>query len=224
MTGMLLILHCFRNHVISDLRPYVCVFDECSDPDHGYQAETHWFEHEQWQHNVSWSCNGFNAHAPAIFGNRSEFRAHFETSHSGLFSPSDIDKHLEVSATPSKELFTHCPFCDFTIGQEQLLEGPGTSAVSQIHCIAIRIASIFVPSLRRFVNFCVCVALSFVICGHLFLSLDALAAKKIYLSQRMLFPTGVQHAIRFTHSPSLIEKLHFVSLDFFISKITDIFL
>ena len=106
------------------------MFDECSGPNQTFEIESDWLEHERWQHNLSWSCNGFNRHSPITFRSRADFRTHFETFHPGDFSPSDVDKHVQVSATPSNELFCQCPFCDFAILGGESAKGQDTSDVS----------------------------------------------------------------------------------------------
>ena len=99
-------------------------------PDQGFETEDDWLKHERWNHNVSWSCNGFSAHSPATFRDRGEFQSHFMTSHPGIFSSPDIDKLVEVSAMPSNELFDHCPFCDFTVLSERGFGMQSTIVVS----------------------------------------------------------------------------------------------
>ncbi|KAL6721812.1 Rho guanine nucleotide exchange factor [Lecanora helva] len=44
-------------------------------------------------------------------------------AHPCIFSPSDIKKQLEVSASTSDELFSHCPFCDFTTQADEKCKG-----------------------------------------------------------------------------------------------------
>ena len=120
----------YRNHVILDLQPYICVFDECSLPDQSFDNKEDWLQHERWSHNVSWSCDGFNTHPPSTFHDRGEFQLHFKKFHSAIFSSPDIDRLVEVSATPSSRMFDHCPFCDFTVHTETGFRTKNTVSVS----------------------------------------------------------------------------------------------
>ena len=39
-----------RQHVLVDLRPYVCIYRECGDPDRTYPSQSMFFEHEALKH------------------------------------------------------------------------------------------------------------------------------------------------------------------------------
>lgn len=115
---------------MSDLQPYVCVFDECLSASHRFENEDDWIRHERWQHNLSWSCDGFDSHPPITFYNRGEFQLHFEACQPGLFSPPQIERLVLVSAVPVDICFGHCPFCDFAVSEEQALVTEKRSIVS----------------------------------------------------------------------------------------------
>ena len=101
------------------------------DSNQGFESEDDWFRHEQWDHNVSWSCNGFNSHLPAIYSKRNEFETHFKEYHASVVASMDIEKLIEVSATPAHPVFVQCPFCDFDIDKENDSKRLERDSVSQ---------------------------------------------------------------------------------------------
>ncbi|MCJ1401112.1 hypothetical protein MMC11_004324 [Xylographa trunciseda] len=102
-----------RKHVIADLRPYVCVFDDCQDLDLNLESEDDWIEHEKWQHNLVWCCDGFE-HPPETFRTRDNFENHMKLQHGDTFQASQLGMLAKISAKPSSDSFQHCPFCDYS--------------------------------------------------------------------------------------------------------------
>ncbi len=69
-----------RKHVIADLRPYVCIFNDCPTNELCFESEAERLEHEYWSHNLHWTCDNFN-HAPESFSDAASFKDHMRLVH-----------------------------------------------------------------------------------------------------------------------------------------------
>ena len=108
-----------RKHVISDLRPFVCIFSECSLAEPFFETKDDWLQHEQGQHNLEWYCDGLGTHLPVMFTSHESFKAHFTACHPGIFDSEEIEKLTGMSARPSATTFENCPFCDFQAVEQE---------------------------------------------------------------------------------------------------------
>ena len=45
-----------RRHFFRDLRPYVCTFDSCTEPNRLFETRHDWFDHEVRYHRREWYC------------------------------------------------------------------------------------------------------------------------------------------------------------------------
>ena len=96
-----------RKHVLSDLKPYVCTFEDCELK---LFSDRHtWFSHELKDHRKEWNCH-FCAHDP--FDKPGSYRAHLLTHHPQSFTADQLPTLFEMSQKPLLKLSpTDCPFC-----------------------------------------------------------------------------------------------------------------
>ncbi len=96
-----------RKHVFTDLRPYVCTFEEC---DLKLFADRHtWFNHELECHRLEWSCR-FCSHPP--FSSETRFSTHMRTRHTHFSSSAHLPALIRASRQSVDRISAAaCPLC-----------------------------------------------------------------------------------------------------------------
>ncbi|KAF4960854.1 hypothetical protein FGADI_687 [Fusarium gaditjirri] len=98
----------WQNHVKNDLDAYVCIFEDCDQPEVLYNHSDQWLSHLQ-QHRRFWRCPSHRDLEP--FSSGEDYIAHMREVHSSKLS----DKQLRVMANKSSrkipQLFPSCPLC-----------------------------------------------------------------------------------------------------------------
>lgn len=97
---------CSSNHVMHDLRPYICTYDHCIDEDQQYDSFKQWLTHEINNHRVSRTCK---EHPRSSFDNLEDWRAHIASQH----SEDSVSTHLEMIGLDStqRDQRRTCPIC-----------------------------------------------------------------------------------------------------------------
>ena len=106
------ILTCIpRKHLFTDLRPYVCTFEEC---DLKLFADRHlWFDHEVECHRSVWQCR-FCEHPP--FRKDTALKSHMSLIHPNLSSSIQLPSVLQASRErPDRITAADCLFCDWEV-------------------------------------------------------------------------------------------------------------
>lgn len=101
----------WRKHVLSDLRAYVCMFEDC---DAGlFEDKAAWAQHDAEEHRRQWDCQ----HCRDICGPFSSPRGlhdHMLSLHAGDELPSEVlTQVVRASSRPLIEAAPECPLCDF---------------------------------------------------------------------------------------------------------------
>ncbi|KAG4435673.1 hypothetical protein IFR05_008839 [Cadophora sp. M221] len=98
----------WKKHVLSDLKPYVCTFEDCELK---LFSDRHtWFSHELKDHRQEWRCY-FCSHHP--FDNPANYQRHLASRHPESFVKDQLPALLEMSQKALAKLSpTDCPFCD----------------------------------------------------------------------------------------------------------------
>ncbi|RSL91798.1 hypothetical protein CEP51_000020 [Fusarium floridanum] len=113
--------HAWKKHVFRDLRPYVCLSEDCRTPDHLYQRRNDWKMHMRREHWKTWHCP-FGCDAE--FDSAKGFQNHVETAHEQNVS---LEKIHTLEGLSSRADVTkangQCPLCyDFQVGSEKQYE------------------------------------------------------------------------------------------------------
>ncbi|KAL8669621.1 MAG: hypothetical protein Q9168_005796 [Polycauliona sp. 1 TL-2023] len=96
----------WSQHVLCDLRPYICTYENCKDADQQYDSFHQWVAHEANNHTLVRRCS---EHLGETFRSLAGWREHIATHH--LDTP--ITNHLEIIADnldPGDKL-RDCPIC-----------------------------------------------------------------------------------------------------------------
>lgn len=96
-----------RQHVLDDLRPYICTFDSCNvDP---FKTKRAWFEHELNQHRVVWHCPCCEQTHETL----DNVKTHLRVNHEQFYRKpglSDLLRQYRHQKTSFRN--EDCPFCD----------------------------------------------------------------------------------------------------------------
>lgn len=95
-----------RDHVLRDLRPYICTYEDCRDGDQQYDTFRQWVSHEERSHRTARQCT---EHAEEIFKSDSEWREHMNDQHrEDKQSPQSVTIEQK---TPDVVGTRQCPIC-----------------------------------------------------------------------------------------------------------------
>ncbi|UKZ88419.1 uncharacterized protein TrAFT101_004179 [Trichoderma asperellum] len=98
----------WRNHVINDLDPYVCLFEECNEPNKLYKHRGKWLSHMH-QHIQHWRCPSHRELDP--FLTREEYMQHMREVHKINLGENKLLLLANRSARKPAQLFLSCPLC-----------------------------------------------------------------------------------------------------------------
>jgi hypothetical protein len=102
-----------RKHVKSDLKPYVCLLEKCSQPLETFSETKAWLLHMETEHKktiVRWTCNAKHG-SPAVFPTEQEFVSHMKEMHPKVASKSQLPIITKRSGKPAAQMFINCPLC-----------------------------------------------------------------------------------------------------------------
>ncbi|CZR60318.1 uncharacterized protein PAC_10214 [Phialocephala subalpina] len=102
----------WQHHVMKDLAPYICVFEECTKPQECFQTFSEWISHIQLEHApLHWDCFA-PVHDPESFDSQDLYIDHMRSAHPGTFADSQLLALAQMSARADSLLFDKCPFCN----------------------------------------------------------------------------------------------------------------
>lgn len=115
-----------RYHVLEDVEPYICLFQDCNTSLQCYKTKGEWIDHMAWQHTITWPCQVLG-HDDQLFRSPEDLRHHILACHSSEIPFEQIPFVLEKCAKPAPDVFvalaahfhnepteelSACPFCD----------------------------------------------------------------------------------------------------------------
>ncbi|KAF5631550.1 hypothetical protein F52700_6755 [Fusarium sp. NRRL 52700] len=100
----------WKKHVYKDLRPYVCLEEDCSIPQYQYARRSDWMKHVIEEHWRLYSCP-FGC--DPRFTARSESREHLHQYHGDKTSRAEIEDLVQLGTFNEAQIpkETSCPFC-----------------------------------------------------------------------------------------------------------------
>ncbi|KAL8832345.1 MAG: hypothetical protein Q9170_004915 [Blastenia crenularia] len=96
----------WNHHVLRDLRPYICTYEECKDGDQQYDSFKERINHETHHHRITRRCG---EHLGESFLSLNEWREHIASYHLDSTGVNDVDI-TEFDSVPS-EKERSCPIC-----------------------------------------------------------------------------------------------------------------
>ncbi|EXL67266.1 hypothetical protein FOPG_16605 [Fusarium oxysporum f. sp. conglutinans race 2 54008] len=94
----------WTRHILKDIEPYVCLFEDCNREDILFTSAEEWLGHMQWQHTVVWNCQA-PGHEQNIYGSERELKEHIQQDHPGSFTGSQLPHLVKQGALPAADTF-----------------------------------------------------------------------------------------------------------------------
>ncbi|KAH6981610.1 hypothetical protein BKA56DRAFT_731124 [Ilyonectria sp. MPI-CAGE-AT-0026] len=98
----------WHNHVKNDLDPYVCLFEDCDQPDLIYNHSDEWLNHLH-QHAKVWRCSSHRE--LGSFSTREEYIIHMRVAHITKLSDTQLRFLANRNTRKTGKLFPTCPLC-----------------------------------------------------------------------------------------------------------------
>ncbi|KAK6700191.1 hypothetical protein SNK05_012981 [Fusarium graminearum] len=99
----------WKRHVLADLRPYVCLWEDCTAPGMEFTRRYEWMLHEMQNHRKSYNCP---CSCGMTFRVRSQCKDHINKTHPKTFPTSQLDTMIDLNARPMNEKEgSICPLC-----------------------------------------------------------------------------------------------------------------
>ncbi|KAK0126642.1 hypothetical protein ONS95_008226 [Cadophora gregata] len=121
----------WRAHVKNDLDAYVCLFEQCDQPDSLYNNREGWLQHMR-EHALRWRCTS-KSHGVLIFDIKDTYLEHMRNSH-GSYTEAQIRAIADRNAQIIGPLFESCPLCS-------TMEVPGSMedhVISHLRSLALK--------------------------------------------------------------------------------------
>lgn len=97
-----------RKHVLEDLQPYVCTYEDCNLQDYFFEDQDSWYKHEMLQHRIKWFCN-IEKHPE--YSSECEFLKHLDNAHDQNLGWMQADLLRDMFSRPSRDTEGHCNLC-----------------------------------------------------------------------------------------------------------------
>jgi hypothetical protein len=110
---------CARRHVLNDLEPYVCVFEDCNDAHRLFRDRAAWLSHMQETHTKQWTCTAAG-HKLCVFETEQGFEDHMRVDHAAGFKESQLPWYKKRSQGPAASTFSACPLCGYEPTKEKI--------------------------------------------------------------------------------------------------------
>ncbi|KAF5020852.1 hypothetical protein F66182_7107 [Fusarium sp. NRRL 66182] len=98
----------WKAHVLDDIQPYVCTYDNCPRPPTLFKSKAHWIKHEAAVHRQHWRCP---QHPLVFYASADGLKAHLSLSHSGTYTGRQIDDLVDLWTFEMAEDRELCPIC-----------------------------------------------------------------------------------------------------------------
>jgi O-acetyl-ADP-ribose deacetylase (regulator of RNase III) len=97
----------WRTHLLQDLQPYVCTYEECQHSDQLFRSRREWTEHES-THRKLWRCP---EHLNAIYRTQSGLEDHLHNDHANTIADHEITSIVKIGETSEVDPRERCPIC-----------------------------------------------------------------------------------------------------------------
>ncbi|KAF2220091.1 hypothetical protein BDZ85DRAFT_284530 [Elsinoe ampelina] len=99
----------WKLHVVQDIQPYICTYEDCKHETHCFASSKQWLEHEKTQHRKIWQCY---QHAEAFYMSSDALRRHLESSHQSDMTHLQLEQLLTGTSSFTVDTRSTCLFCN----------------------------------------------------------------------------------------------------------------
>lgn len=111
----------WKAHLIHDLRPYICTYEDCKTPTQLYDSRQDWVQHENSEHRKIWRCL---EHSDQVFKRLETYKRHLKEQHAASISDEATSiRIIQNSESVSGDVGRVCPVCTVELNTTRRLEG-----------------------------------------------------------------------------------------------------
>ncbi|KAI4157032.1 MAG: hypothetical protein LQ342_008546 [Letrouitia transgressa] len=108
-----------RAHLIDDLSPYICTYEDCRNPDQPYDDRHDWEHHENSCHRKVWRCP---EHSGQAFTQLEAFRRHLCNKHTDYGDDASLNRIIRASESIMTATDRPCPVCSIVLDTLRALQ------------------------------------------------------------------------------------------------------
>lgn len=108
-----------RAHLIHDLRPYICTYEDCRNPDQQYDSRQDWISHEDSGHRRVWRCP---EHSTQPFLQLVEYQEHLRNEHHNSADKKSNDPMDKAGESTLSSPDRPCPICSLSLETAKALQ------------------------------------------------------------------------------------------------------
>ena len=108
-----------RAHLVHDLSPYICTYEDCKNPEQMYDDRHDWIHHENSCHRKVWRCPEHTGH---VFTHLGEYRDHLCEEHNGGVDDELANRIIRASESVSTVTDRPCPICSVVLNTARALQ------------------------------------------------------------------------------------------------------
>ncbi|EHK43570.1 hypothetical protein TRIATDRAFT_294571 [Trichoderma atroviride IMI 206040] len=116
----------WRRHIDRDLKPYICLSEECQEVHPVYSTFNEWYSHmnchsRRWYRQIylspTWVCTicEFNS---GVYSNPQDLYSHLQESHDGDYTNEQLRVISQQSKIKQPRAWDNCLLCGFTVEEE----------------------------------------------------------------------------------------------------------
>ncbi|RAH41954.1 uncharacterized protein BO95DRAFT_505362 [Aspergillus brunneoviolaceus CBS 621.78] len=98
----------WRKHVLTDLEPYICIFDACTEEANTFHTPQQWLYHMELHHSSTWICRVPRCRNRTFY-RQIAFEQHGINAHG--YTSESLRTICHESRRPYPAIFHRCPFC-----------------------------------------------------------------------------------------------------------------
>lgn len=111
----------WKAHLIHDLRPYICTYEDCRNPTQLYDSRKDWVQHENSEHRKVWICL---EHSGKVFQSVGAYKRHLQDDHAGSISGEEsLTRIVQASESVTGVDKRTCPICAVELSAGRSMEG-----------------------------------------------------------------------------------------------------
>ncbi|KAL1957631.1 hypothetical protein VTO42DRAFT_5742 [Malbranchea cinnamomea] len=101
-------LRLWRSHILHDVQPYICTYENCPQPEQLYGSRRQWMEHEIKFHCRLWRCH---EHQTSIYNSEELSKDHFCQGHKSALSEGQLQDLVDPAVKSCVNDRYICPIC-----------------------------------------------------------------------------------------------------------------
>ncbi|KAL4931109.1 esterase/lipase family protein [Aspergillus undulatus] len=124
----------WRRHIMKDIEPYLCLFDDCESGSACFKTIEEWIDHMKWNHTAQHGCQ-VPGHEDRFFETKEELEQHLLVEHEESLPETGLGELVKEGARPSPDILALlasclnrqekappgnillCPMCDFSLSE-----------------------------------------------------------------------------------------------------------